>query len=474
MSTWANAAPKGILKEFATLAAEISFRVLAALSAIVILLGCAACTSSTSQGTAPTIATTNLSVGPTSSGQAVPGCSTGGGAQAWAQDVSPVGRVLWQTALTSTQSDSGIPIQPVTVAGAGIFVAGTDVYGVRLSDGKKLWTAVTGQGVNNLWAGPSAVTVLAGQASDQPVIFSLDAHSGKERWRIRLTHDALSNNQAVTSDGELATITAQGTLVVRSLVTGRTLWSVTGMATYPGGPAAQGDIIVAGSGVSQVRGYADRTGAVLWTDSGMPAKPAFNVTGSVILVDSLYGGPGTPTGIAALSAATGHVEWHLDPHSLSSLVASGPAGIALQMTTTHSLDLIDAHSGRITWRAPAYSGVPDGTIVFPLITATDVTYVMPTSPSTGRIVDLAAATGRISWQGPVLSAQTSAPVALPGGMALLSAWTSQDSYLSAFSLVSGASAWRVALPAPAQATPLVTTSGVLVEPIVPFSVCPQQ
>jgi outer membrane protein assembly factor BamB len=447
-------------------------RTLAMIVVVACVIASASCTASTSSGGLPVIATTALPPPPTSGGSAgkvAPACGPTT-TQVWAEDVSATGRVLWRTGL-STEQDDGLPIQPVTASGIAVFASGARVYRVRLSDGKLLApVTATSQAVTAMWAWGSTVTVLSGQASDRPALVSVDARTGRERWRALRNRRDLSNGQAITADGGLATIASAGTLVLRSLETGRIRWTAAHAGVSAGqlipGPVVAGSIVAAG-GSGKVRGYDTVSGRLRWTTGGMPASPALIVDGGLILVDAVYQGTRTPTGMTALSPATGRVLWRVNPGTVAYFPSSGPAGLAMGTSSPGRLALINVRTGQVIWRAAASSDQ----IISPLIAMSDVAYVEG-GQNGSRFVDRAASDGHLRWASQPFAGQATPLMQLAGETAVTSVFSAQEAYLSAIRIATGAAVWRVRLPAPSQGAPLLTVSGILVEPATNFACQP--
>src|SRR5450755_2881455 len=105
-------------------------RILAVIPAIACVLACASCTAGSHSSPLPVTSTTNL---PTATRPVEPSgfptCGSTSGPQAWAEDVSAAGRVLWRTALTTQSQEVGSVVQPVAASGIAIFADDTSVYG---------------------------------------------------------------------------------------------------------------------------------------------------------------------------------------------------------------------------------------------------------------------------------------------------------------------------------------------------------
>jgi outer membrane protein assembly factor BamB len=440
-------------------------RIPAVISAIACVLACTSCTSGSHSSQLPVISTTNLPAATSPvEPSGFPTCGSTSGPQAWAEDVNAAGRVLWRTALTTQSQEIGSVVQPVVASGIAIFADDTSVYGLRLSDGRLLWRTVIGRSALGMWTWSSTVTVITGPSVTGATLFSLDLASGKERWEYPIPSDDLSNGQALTDDGGLATITAKGDVVVRSLDTGQVRWTVTAArpAAYPG-PAAAASLVFAGGG-GQVRGYDSATGSVAWTAGGMPVIPSLNLLSGILIVsDGDYGAHAT-SGVTALSPATGRVLWRLSPGSVPGFTSSGPAGVGMETGTTEQrLALINLRDGHEQWQVQTTSQ----NALFPVITASDVAYAV-NGTRTVQLVDRRASDGAVRWESRPFTGQASPLAELTGNRAMVVIGTD----LLAFSLASGVADWRVILPGQDPVTaPLVTASGVLVEPVNAFNDC---
>lgn len=440
-------------------------RILGVISVLACVLACASCTAGSHSSHLPVIPATNL---PTAARpvepSGLPTCGSTSGPQAWAEDVSAAGRVVWRTALTTQSQQVGSVVQPVAASGMAIFADDTSVYGLRLSDGRLLWRTGIGRSALGMWTWSSTVTVITGPSVTGATLVSLDLASGKERWEYPIPRDDLSNGQALTGDGGLATITSKGDLVVRSLDTGQVRWTASAArpAAYPG-PAAAGSLVFAGGG-GQVRGYDAATGSVAWTAGGMPVIPSLNLLSGILIVSDGDFGAHATSGVTALSPATGRVLWRFNPGSVPVFPSSGPAGLGMETGSTEQrLALVNLRDGHEQWQVQTTSQ----DVLFPVITASDVAYAV-NGTSTVQLVDRRASDGAVRWQSQPFTGEASPLAELTGNSAMVVIGTD----LLAFSLASGAADWRVTLPGQDPVTaPLVTASGVLVEPVNAFNDC---
>jgi outer membrane protein assembly factor BamB len=398
--------------------------------------------------------------------QTAPACPAAtAGPSGWAEEVSDAGRVVWERPLTTSPPDfSELP--PVASGGVVAFADAGSVYGLRMSDGRELWTAAIGQSVTALWAGPSGSLLVTGGVSGATTLSSWDAATGRKRWQVKAPVDASSAGPQLTSDGGIAAESTAGALEVFSAATGQLRWSdPDATAGYPG-PQVLGSVIV-GAGRGQVRAYSTLTGAPAWTVRGMTAQPEVTEQGGIIFVMSEPLGAKTPAGVTALSPSTGRVLWHLGLHALVGFDSAGPAGLEMDSANPGMVYLVDPVTGRVRWQAAA--SLQGGPIA--LITGTDVVYAV-TSPA-GQLIDRDAATGAVRWAGKPFTGQVSPLTPLGSGLAVAATWGSTGS-LTAFSIATGKTAWQVKLPGAAAApppAPLVTGADMFVLTAGPFSTC---
>jgi outer membrane protein assembly factor BamB len=436
-------------------------RILAVISAITCILVCASCTTGSHSSPLPPVSTTNLPA-PTSPVEpsGVPTCGSPSGPQAWAEDVSAGGRVLWRTALTTESQVDGYVVQPVTASGIVVFADNTSVYGLRLSDGRLLWRTLIGQTAQNMWTSSSTVTVSTGPTVSGMTLVSLDLSSGRKRWEYRFSRADEPEALAQTGDGGVATITSEGDLMVRSLDTGHVRWTVPRASAYLA-PATAGSLVFASDG-GQLRGYDAETGSVVWSVGGMPPTPQLGLLGGILLVSG--SGPHATSEVTALAPATGRVLWRLNPGSPADFTSSGPAGLGMETGTGNQrLALVSQRNGRVQWQAQTTTQ----DAIFSVITASDVAYAV-NGTSTAQIVDRQASDGAVRWESRPLTGEASPPSELTGNSVLVVIGTD----LLAFSLASGAPEWRLTLPGQDPVTaPLVTASGVLVEPGNDYNDC---
>jgi outer membrane protein assembly factor BamB len=415
----------------------------------------------------PAAATRGARPAPTAS---PPGCRPA--RRAWAAAVSDSGKVTWQVRLPTDPTQSGIALRPLVVGGEALFAEFNGVYALRLGDGHLLWRRTFpapksdpfGAGlVYGLWRGRGTVVVLVGQVSASSRLVSLNLATGAVRWTLPLSRQGVTGNLTLTADGGLAMIRGYGTLSVADLTTGRLRWSRT--AGHSPGPVAVGTVVAAAANGRAV-GYDDRTGAVLWTRSGLPGEPVLAAAGGLVLVQSDVSGGSAPTVVTALAPRTGRVAWRFAPGVSVGIMGAGPAGIVMTSYTPDRLYLVNPATGRPRWSVNSVA-----TYTFPnlelVVTKTRV--VLVEGRSGLRLVDRRAADGKVLWSTP-LSGYTSLHLALTSGVAgpNVVATTGPPgagtaSRLRVFRLGSGRLAGTATLPTLVQAPLAVAGSSTLVQ-----------
>ena len=378
---------------------------------------------------------------------------------AWAADVTTAGEMLWKTPLATRNTFFSSTVQPVAVGPVAVFAQDGMVHGLDLADGHPLWSWAGGQSVYGMWRWGALVAVLTDQVSNHARLTGLDAATGAVRWSLRLPARGLLGGQAVTADGGLAMVTATGVLQVVSLADGAIRWRrITGASAAL--TAASQMVIFGGNG--RLTGYDDRTGRPRWTTGGVPAQPAIQLAGGLVLVTSNAQGPGITTALTAVVPGTGRIAWRFDPGEPLTVLSAGPAGLTLAAYVfNRRLYLLDPRTGRLRWQADTF--VAQGTV--PLVTQTDV--LVAEGQPTVRLVDRAAADGRVRWQDTLAEPPLGQQQVLQAGpLAVLQGDADRPEApapLLAYQLTSGRLAWRVDLPTFVQSPPVLGPGQMLVQ-----------
>jgi outer membrane protein assembly factor BamB len=354
------------------------------------------------------------------------------------------------------------PVQPVPAGQAAVFAQDGIVHGVSLADGHPLWSWTGGQTVYGMWRWQHLVVVLTDQVSDHSRLTGLDAATGTVRWSLRLPAQGLLGGQAATADGGLAMVTTRGVLQVVSLADGAVRWQRATVAS-PALTAAGHLVIFGGNG--RLTGYDDVTGRPIWTVSGLPQDQIVQMAGGLALVTSNAQGPGQPTALTAVVPATGRIAWRSDPGQPVTVLSAGPAGLTVTVYFDRRLYLLDRRTGRPRWQANTF--VVQGTV--PLVTRTTV--IAAEGLQRVRLVARDATDGRVIWQDalaqPPLGNQMIAQAGAENPLAVLQGEPGrphEPALLLAFHLTSGRLAWRASLPAFVPVVPMPVTGGFLVQP----------
>ena len=398
--------------------------------------------------------------------------SCGPARRAWAAAVTGTGKVAWQVRLPTDPTQSGVALRPLVTGGEAVFAEFNGVYALRSRDGHELWRRTfpapkadpyAGM-VYGLWRWRGTVVVLVGQVSPASRLVSLNAATGAVRWTLPLSRQGVTGNLTLTADGGLAMIRGYGTLSVADLTTGRLRWSRT--AGHSPGPVAVGTV-VAGAWNGRAVGYNDRTGAVLWTERGLPAEPALAAADGLVLVQSDVTGGSSPTAVTALAPRTGRVAWRFDPGVAVDILGAGPAGIVMSSYTPDRLSLVNPATGRPRWSVSTVAAYafPNSELV---VTKTSV--VLVEGRGGARLVNRSAADGKILWSAPLSGSSAGLHLALtsgPSGQNVVATMgppgTGTASRLWVFRLASGRLAGATALPTLVQAPLAVTGANTLVQ-----------
>jgi outer membrane protein assembly factor BamB len=401
--------------------------------------------------------------------------------------LSTAGRLLWRVPLPTDPDQQGIAVQPLALGATAVFAENDAVYGLSAADGRRLWRWTGGDLIYGLWPWQGTIVALSGQVSDDARLVEVDAATGAVKWALQLPRQGLYGSQALTGDGGLAMLTPDGSLEVADLATGHLRWS-----RQPGGPApaplptpepaAQQEgaappvavaSVVAGAVSGRAEGFDSRTGARLWTVTGLPESLSLTAVGGFILVTSADMGSSLPTGVTAIVAATGRVAWRLHGGPPPSVVASGPAGILLSSDNPNWAALLDPATGKARWRVTTFlpymsqPGLPPGAAV----TARD-TVAAEGQPDQGtgrgsRLVDRSASTGSVRWAVPLPAIDPDGAAPLIAGSQVLVATNPPaggSATLMAIDQATGRLAWRARMPTTMWVQPAAAGPGLLAQP----------
>jgi len=398
---------------------------------------------------------------------------------AWAEEVSLAGQVRWRTPLATHGNDVSPVVEPLVVGAVAVFAQDGSVHGLRLAGGQPLWSFTGGQSVYGMWQWQDLVVVLTDQVSNDARLTGLDAATGAVRWTLRLPGGGLYGNLAATGDGGLAIVRADGTLEVVSLADGAVRWTRrTGTSQAL---AAAGSWVFFGVD-GRLTAYDARSGRPVWTTSGLPAQPAAQLAGGLLLVTSTVQGGTAQAGsalgeVTAVTPASGRIAWRFDPGPVVSVLAADPVpGVVVATYNPDRLYLLDPVTGRPRWQASAAAVFGE----VPLFTADGVIGVEGGIGGFGavRLADRDVASGRVRWQDVLADPPVGNGQVVQAGQLVvvqgMPVYGERVSALSAYRLDGGGLTWRLSLPAIAEVTPVdlpASGSGLLVQPADPAYAC---
>jgi hypothetical protein len=178
--------------------------------------------------------------------------------------------------------------------------------------------------------------------------------------------------------------------------------------------------------------------------------------------------------VSGLAAPTGRVEWRFDPGIAVTVLADGPAGLAVAAyVPARRLYLLDPRTGRPRWRAA--TAVALGTV--PLVTATRVVAVEGGVAGylAVRLVSRDTATGKQLWARTLATIPAGPqPVLRLAGQAIVQTATARAhraAPLLSYNLATGRAAWRADMPALVQMPPVPAMGGLLIQPADPGYAC---
>jgi outer membrane protein assembly factor BamB len=386
---------------------------------------------------------------------------------AYALDVTTAGRVRWRVPLAAAGPDLQLP--PLAVGAVAVFVQDNVLYGLRLADGRRLWSRAVSQDIAGMWRWQDLVVVLTqpGRTGRPlPVLTGLDASTGRPRWTLPLGAD--EGGVSPTADGGLAITVyrGNGVLEVVDLSSGRVRWALPVASTWAP-VAADGAVLFSAN--SQLTSYDDRTGRVRWTEALRPWTEldpgSTQASGLVYLTGEVLQGVQGAAGhwaqvLLGISAATGRVQWRivasppgsLDPYApglMSVTVSAYPGGA--------SQEALDPATGRVRWKVVSlYHAIatPAG-----IVTAPGPDQVSMRNTLTGQTRWTVRLAG--GWLPLVTSSwQASGPSAFPAGPLLVVPAAAPD-VLAAFRMSDGHRAWQVTIPGPLQAPLTAVPGGML-------------
>lgn len=330
---------------------------------------------------------------------------------AYAAEVTDAGKVVWQASMPPGQAD-GVP-SPVVVNGVAVFAAESDLTGLRAVDGHRLWDihipshGPLANAFSGLWEWDgNAIALIEYSSSDWRVV-AINPATGKIRWQFRLTTE-VDAFPALSADGVLVLGAAKSIYAV-SLSNGHLLWSRSLVKPALNGNntdqlvITDGVVVAAYTLQDPVRagfldGFAEKTGAQLWSRTGMPQVPNMQADGSTVFLwgaSSDSSGAQEPFPLTALSAASGKTIWHTSAGFVYALRTA--PGTVIFGSQSGMYDVSPA-TGAKRWKVPGEMNAPLDLSSL-AITATDVLYY----PNGPILTDRSLSNGRLVWTRPALA-----------------------------------------------------------------------
>ncbi len=269
--------------------------------------------------------------------------------------------VRWQKALGNTVY--GTPV----VAGDRIFVDGYygKLYALRLSDGKKLWTATVGTDANSTPAVWSNLVITPGMDATGAFVAAYDVASGARRWRTRLSVDQYASITQPAVFGSSVYVSAGKSIYALSASDGHVLWNtrVTASADYfamidgPVAVSGYGEYVVAAGMDGHVYALNATTGALHWDvvagqgiDHGGPAI----YSGIVYVPEGISNGAeGGGFYISALQVSDGRILWQSYAGDDIHVTPAAGNGMVVVGSIDEGLRAFNSRTGATLWIAPS-------------------------------------------------------------------------------------------------------------------------
>lgn len=206
---------------------------------------------------------------------------------------------------TSTSSWPGLAAD----AQRAYLASGSFVYGVRLSDGTKLWQYPTQGGPQHFYASPTVTTdgiVLVGSAGSDDGLMALDGATGATKWPVAFVASDRWIAAPLVVGTTVYAINNNGTLYALSLTDGSKQWSLKLGGEMWAQPATNGKLIFVNSLDHFMYAVDPATQKLAWKVSlggAAPSAPAVSADGNSLITAS-FGAK-----VFGLDAATGNVLW---------------------------------------------------------------------------------------------------------------------------------------------------------------------
>ena len=249
---------------------------------------------------------------------------------------------------------------------------------------------------------PAAATLTADQASRLAAA-----------WTAHL--EGAGDGTPVVAGGRVIAASDLGEVAAFDVRSGAQLWSRSGLGSFTGSAAIAGDSVVAGSLTGDVLELDAASGATRWTWAAPGIKPAvwsspvITAGLAIVGVGSQYGDRPLEAGLlAGLDASTGHERWRLCIEAgcapgggVSSSVAVDGAGRGFAGTGNPDDGVVafDVSSGRRLWAVSLHEdrGLDLDVVATPVIATVRGREVVAVGSNGGLFDVLDAATGAVMW-----------------------------------------------------------------------------
>src|SRR5512135_2591665 len=217
-----------------------------------------------------------------------------------------VGALLLSACATSTtQSWPGLAAD----AQRAYLASGSFVYGVRISDGTKLWQYPAQGGVQHFYASPAVTPdgiVLVGSAGSDDGLMALDGATGLAKWQVPFVASDRWIAAPLVVGSTVYAINNNGTLYALSLTDGTKQWSLKLGGEMWAAPTTNGKLIFINSLDHNLYAVDPSTQKLAWKlalDGASPSASSVSTDGSTLYTGSFA------KKIFAVDAAAGTVRW---------------------------------------------------------------------------------------------------------------------------------------------------------------------
>ncbi|QTR49417.1 outer membrane protein assembly factor BamB [Candidatus Thiothrix anitrata] len=270
-------------------------------------------------------------------------------------------RTLWQVKTGSSNRDAHVRIQPY-LNGNALFVAGgNSVSAWDKTNGKRLWQANINQGT--ISGGVSCDNLHCYLGTSNANAIAVDANTGQERWRTRLTGEVFGVSEAQT--GKVVFRTGDGRLHGINAATGAHLWQQARPANNlslrgAGVPLIVGSMVIAGFDSGVVTAFDLQSGTTLWETRLALSKDTSDLSRMIdvdgklkALGEALFAASNNGQ-IAGINMRNGTIAWSA-PYSSNTGVEADTNGL---YTTNAAGDVwrLEPRTGSPLWKLDSLRG----------------------------------------------------------------------------------------------------------------------